>query len=79
MKKKANTPGRAGRPRKNGLVRKEVSVCLSPRVIGELDRYVAALREQTPGASRGDVISAALEGFGPLRLWRSSLSRKRRS
>lgn len=75
-KKKPNTPGRIGRPRKNGVARKEVSVCLSPATVRELDDYVKALRKEAPGSSRGDVITAALESFGPLRLWRSTLGRK---
>jgi hypothetical protein len=65
-----------GRPMKNGHGRKEVSVGLPPDLLTELNAYVQALREETPGASRGDVLSEALRAFRPFRLWKL---RRRRS
>jgi len=69
--KKAKATGKRGRgrPPKGGRGRKEVSVGLPPNLLDELDRYVLALREEAPGASRGDVISNALCAFGPFRAW----------
>ena len=69
MTKTKKKPKRMGRPPKeNG--RREVSVGLSPAVLKELDRYVRHLRKEAPGASRGDVLSAALAAFRPFRLWK---------
>jgi hypothetical protein len=56
-----------GRPRKDEHGRKGVFAYLPLDLLAELDAYVAALRKTTPGASRGDVISAALRTFRPFR------------
>lgn len=67
-----------GRPRKNGGGRKEVSVFLPNDLLAELDRFVRELREEAPGASRGDVLSEALRSFAPFRRWRPTQRPKNR-
>jgi len=66
------------RSRKNGHGPQEVSVGLPPALLAELDSYVAWLRQVAPGASRGDVLSAALRRFLPFRLWGLTRRVKRR-
>jgi hypothetical protein len=56
-----------GRPRKNGHGRKGVFVYLPVDLLAELDAYVRTLRAKAPGASRGDVVAAALRSFRPFR------------
>ncbi len=68
-----------GRPRKDGHGRKEVSVFLPTDLLAELDRYVRDLREDAPGASRGDVLSEALRTHRPFRLWGLTRHPKRRT
>ena len=59
-----------GRPRKNGQGRMDVNVGMAPALLAELDAYVLELRKKAPGTGRGDVLSKALQGFGPFRRWR---------
>jgi len=69
LKKAPKKPAPPRRPRKNGHGPKEVSDGLPPDLLAELDSYVVWLSEVAPGASRGDVLSAALRRFLPFRLW----------
>jgi hypothetical protein len=69
-KKPAPKRGR-GRPKKNGHGRIFTAAHLPPELVEELDRYVRELREETPSASRGDVLAAALRQYGPFRRWRA--------
>lgn len=62
-----------GRPRKDGGGRVFTAAHLPPELVEQLDRYVRELRENTPSASRGDVLAAALRQYGPFRRWQRRL------
>lgn len=58
-----------GRPRKNGGGRVFTAAHLPPELVEHLDAFVKHLRTKTRGASRGDVLAAALRRYPPFRRW----------
>lgn len=63
-----------GRPRKNGGGRLFAAAWLPAELLRQLDAYVAELRKASPGAGRGDVVSAALRGHRPFQRWLLKIS-----
>jgi hypothetical protein len=62
--KRPATPKRGrGRPRKNGGGRVPAASWLPAELLRQLDRHVKGLQKASPGASRGDVIAAALRRY----------------
>jgi hypothetical protein len=62
---------RRGRPPKAAQKRIKVPMYLPPQFVADLKAYVAHLRREVPGASRGDVILDALEHHRPFLKWRT--------
>jgi hypothetical protein len=63
-----------GRPRKNGHGRVQTQTWLPAELARQLDAYVAELQKAAPGASRGDVVAAALRTHRPFRRWLLKIS-----
>jgi hypothetical protein len=66
-----------GRPRKDGHGRVPAASWLPTELLRQLDAYVAELQKDAPGASRGDVLAAALKTHRPFRRWLLKISSRR--
>lgn len=58
-----------GRPRKDPGGRLYAAAWIPADLLRQLDRYVADLQKDAPGASRGDVLADALKKHRPFRRW----------